>query len=190
MKNSNHIVKLGIIFLVLAILTIWGIFYFKENYLSKPVYQTQNSTENKTISYQQIENVIEAELLKLKTYENQNISKNNFLLQDADYNEGVIVHFWASWCDPCINEIPDLIEYAKKNTKTKIILVSQDFDFDSLNKFLKSFPELKSKRFLQIWDAENLIVRELQFEKLPVTLFVASDKSTKVQYGVVPWKNL
>lgn len=40
-----------------------------------------------------------------------------------------IVNFWASWCNPCVKEIPDFekINAEYKNKKVKMIMVSLDF---------------------------------------------------------------
>lgn len=41
-----------------------------------------------------------------------------------------VVNFWATWCKPCVKEMPDLIKTNQKfkNGKFKMILVSMDFD--------------------------------------------------------------
>jgi thiol-disulfide isomerase/thioredoxin len=40
-----------------------------------------------------------------------------------------LVNYWATWCKPCVEELPDFIELEKqmKNQKFKMILVSLDF---------------------------------------------------------------
>lgn len=40
-----------------------------------------------------------------------------------------IINFWASWCNPCVKEIPDFekINAEYKNKKVKMIMVSLDF---------------------------------------------------------------
>ncbi len=40
-----------------------------------------------------------------------------------------IINFWATWCKPCVEEIPDLVKLSKNysDPKIKIILVSNDF---------------------------------------------------------------
>ncbi len=39
-----------------------------------------------------------------------------------------IIHFWATWCGPCVEEIPEIIKFnnAYINQKVKVILVSVD----------------------------------------------------------------
>ncbi|MBN2350236.1 MAG: TlpA family protein disulfide reductase [Bacteroidales bacterium] len=41
-----------------------------------------------------------------------------------------LLHFWATWCAPCIKEIPDLlkIEEQLKDKKFKLVLISLDFE--------------------------------------------------------------
>ncbi len=40
-----------------------------------------------------------------------------------------IINFWATWCKPCVEELPYLEDYHEKTkgTKTKVILISLDF---------------------------------------------------------------
>lgn len=41
-----------------------------------------------------------------------------------------VINFWATWCKPCVKEIPDLMKVNQKfkDQKFKMILVSMDFD--------------------------------------------------------------
>jgi thiol-disulfide isomerase/thioredoxin len=41
-----------------------------------------------------------------------------------------VINFWATWCKPCVKEIPDLMKANQnfKDQKFKMILVSMDFD--------------------------------------------------------------
>lgn len=52
----------------------------------------------------------------------------------------LVLNFWATWCKPCVAEIPDFerLNAEMKNTKFKLLLVSMDFKED-LNKKLIPF---------------------------------------------------
>ncbi len=56
-----------------------------------------------------------------------------------------IVNFWATWCAPCVKELPDFDSITKvyKNSNVKVILVSMDFKEDLKNKLL---PFMKTKK--------------------------------------------
>ena len=73
-----------------------------------------------------------------------------FLLQDLDGNvvstaqwqgKVVILNFWATWCPPCREEIPILIELAKKYKESLLIVgVSvDDGSPDDVREFAKAF---------------------------------------------------
>ena len=44
-------------------------------------------------------------------------------------DEIILVNFWATWCGPCVKELPlfELLNKTKETEKIKIILVSLDF---------------------------------------------------------------
>lgn len=51
-----------------------------------------------------------------------------------------VVNFWATWCKPCVAELPDFekVNTEFKNQKVKVLLVSMDFKEDAEQK-LKPF---------------------------------------------------
>src|SRR5258708_38639602 len=50
----------------------------------------------------------------------------------------VILNFWASYCIPCIQEIPSLTQLQKRmESKVTILAVTEDEDRDAHTKFLR-----------------------------------------------------
>lgn len=45
----------------------------------------------------------------------------------------VLLEFWASWCGPCISQIPSLKELSKKSDKIQLISISIDDDLNKWN---------------------------------------------------------
>jgi thiol-disulfide isomerase/thioredoxin len=45
--------------------------------------------------------------------------------KDSLKGEVVVLNFWASWCTPCMSEIPELIELAA-NSKAKVVGIALD----------------------------------------------------------------
>ncbi len=41
----------------------------------------------------------------------------------------VVVNFWATWCAPCVKEIPEIAEFAKEQgTRTRVIGIAIDWE--------------------------------------------------------------
>ncbi len=62
-----------------------------------------------------------------------------------DSDTTYIVNFWATWCSPCVKELPDFDSISKvyAGKKIKVLLVTMDFKEDLQTKVL---PFIKSKK--------------------------------------------
>ena len=59
----------------------------------------------------------------------------------SDYRgKWVIVNYWATWCPPCLEEIPDLVELYEHNRKDVVVLgiAYEEVNLDYLKEFVDS----------------------------------------------------
>src|SRR5665213_3117438 len=48
----------------------------------------------------------------------------------------VVLNFWASWCEPCVAELPSLTALQRDLPQIQIVTVSMDQDPDAYRRFL------------------------------------------------------
>jgi peroxiredoxin len=66
-----------------------------------------------------------------------NVSDGSTKIHLADYRgKVVLVNFWATWCAPCVEEIPSLLDLHHANPDLAILAVSVDEDPDAYSEFL------------------------------------------------------
>jgi cytochrome c biogenesis protein CcmG, thiol:disulfide interchange protein DsbE len=71
----------------------------------------------------------------------------NFTVQDSDrtvtlsqlHGQVVVLNFWATWCPPCVEEVPSLVEMQRrmKAKGVTVLAVSVDVDENAYRKFMK-----------------------------------------------------
>ena len=125
--------------------------------------------------------------------ENKHQTKLSSLIKNSNYRL-TIINFWATWCPPCIEELPSLnrlaIMFEEKGID--ILAISMDRgDEKKLSNFLKQKGGDKLKFFQdKNWSAG----KSLPIKGLPVTLIVKNNKKeTKIIYkheGPLVWDSI
>jgi thiol-disulfide isomerase/thioredoxin len=100
------------------------------------------------------------------------------------------VNFWASWCGPCIEEVPSLIKLLKTfPNELELIAISGDSNQADIDSFMKSFPEMKTLPNIHVvWDADKSLAQKYQIFRLPESFLLDKDlKLIKKISGTIDW---
>lgn len=184
----NKKIVLGVFFILLATGLVFGAFYLK-NYMML----SEGARKAATSDIDSFESAF-SENDQFFDYQNVKVERSS-LLPAADINL-TIVHFWASWCEPCITEIPDLLRFVKESEikhtefKIKFIVVSLDENQDDLKRFLKNFPQLDQQPIVRVWDSADVLSKKFSIDKLPATVFWKKSGDIKKVHGIVDWKSI
>jgi peroxiredoxin len=89
----------------------------------------------------------------------------------------VMLNFWATWCPPCVEEIPALEDLARRidGTDLRLLAVSVDEDWDTVRRFFA-----KGTRIGVLYDASKELPKKYGTEKYPETFLI--DAAGKVRY--------
>ena len=131
----------------------------------------------------------EKRVKKLSDNENSKIEIYDFIglepLLTAEDDRTYVINFWATWCKPCIEELPYFEDLQAENKDIKVILISLDFP-DKLESQLKPFiveKKLKSQVVLLDDPYENEWIPKIDSTwsgAIPATLIF--NKSKRIFY--------
>ncbi len=100
----------------------------------------------------------------------------------------LIINFWATWCPPCVQELPQLNGLASKLKPESILVVLVSMDRGGP---VDAAPFLSTRGIdapLQLYDPSASWARALKLKGLPTTLLIPKDRvSYQVHTGPAEW---
>ena len=129
----------------------------------------------------------------LKTYDNLIfLDKNDQKIDIKNFRENlVLLNFWATWCEPCKEEMPSLDRLQNNpklnNLKIFVINISQE-NLEKVNYF---FEELNIKNLEPYFDAPTTLAKKLSLRGVPTSvLFNVNGKEFARIIGSIDFDNL
>jgi cytochrome c biogenesis protein CcmG/thiol:disulfide interchange protein DsbE len=98
----------------------------------------------------------------------------------------VILNFWATWCPPCVEEMPSLVQLQQrfKDKGVVVLGVNLDVDGDAYHQFLKSY----KIDFLTVRDPDHKSSDLYGTFKFPETYIIDRDGILRRKFiGAVEW---
>lgn len=104
---------------------------------------------------------------ELQTVEGQTIKLSDFK------GEYVVLNFWATWCVPCIKEMPEFqkIHLSSNNSNIKIIGINLSESQKRVDKFIQDY----QLSFPVLLDGFGNTSERYKVRSLPVTYFISPD---------------
>jgi len=121
--------------------------------------------------------------LKFKDDEGKEISFSDF--QDKI----LLVNFWATWCAPCIKEMPSL-DRLKSKVDGDFDVIAISVDRDGVEKVTDFFNENKISNLEKFFDIKNSLAKEMNLIGVPTSFFI-NKKGDLIGYfqGDLEWDN-
>lgn len=168
---SAHIKALLVVLIFIFIGFVGYTTFFKSSESEVPVVHANAKSDVITLPQQEL-TLVDGKKLSLQSFK----------------NKIVIMNFWASWCAPCIEEVPSLLELTKKNKDILVLAVSGDSKTEDLMAFMKSFPGFNKSPFYQVWDNNQEILKNYNIVKLPESfIFNRKGEMVKRVSGTLNW---
>ena len=104
--------------------------------------------------------MVENGFVKLLKEENLAIDKDVYIL-----------NFWASWCSPCMNELPGLSRLSHLYKSKGVEVITVNIDYENQEKIIKKIKKDLSLDMKIIQDKNGKYVERFNIEGLPITMF-------------------
>ncbi len=117
----------------------------------------------------------------------------NFTLTDSErtvslaqlHGKPVVLNFWATWCPPCVEEMPSLVQLQKAmGDKVTILAVSEDADDAAYKQFVRDH----NIDLLTVRDPKNMANTLYGTFKFPETYVIDKDGVIRRKFiGAADW---
>ena len=125
---------------------------------------------------------------KVETFSMKDINGSKKTVSSSE-NKILLLNFWATWCAPCIKEIPELIELKKKfKNNVEIYFLSVD---SNVKKTVPKFLRKNKLESLLVFNDEKLKVSsKFGVKVMPTTVIINKNFEEVAQVkGYVDWSS-
>jgi peroxiredoxin len=97
----------------------------------------------------------------------------------AEYRgDVVLVNFWASWCGPCLQEMPELEDLYQRYRDLGVTILAINVEEDDSE--ARRFAAERQLSFPLLADGDNTVTKLLGVDAMPTTLLI--DKDGELRY--------
>jgi thiol-disulfide isomerase/thioredoxin len=150
-----------------------AVFWFAAN---KPTIDTTvGSQQSQAATFDFVPTTERTELSK-KTFEKLNLadgSKTTVSFKDFA-GKPIIVHYWATWCGACVEEMPSLVKFAEEHgDKISFVIIAND---KSGGTEVLNYCKAHGIKNINIFvDSNGAVIRDQKIKALPTTIFAGAD---------------
>ena len=129
----------------------------------------------------------------LKTYDNLIFLDKNDQKIDIKNFKGnlVLLNFWATWCEPCKEEMPSLDRLQKNSNLNNLKIFAINISKENLKKVNYYFKELNIKNLEPYFDTSITLAKKLSLRGVPTSVLINSDSKEFARIiGSIDFDNL
>lgn len=85
----------------------------------------------------------------------------------------VLLDFWATWCPPCLAEMPFIKEIRKKYLPEKLVIIGISQDYDSVK--VGAFVKKQEMNWLHFYDGDKKLCHLYGIEAIPTLILISKE---------------
>ena len=146
--------------------------------ISSFLYYVYNSNQETKIQNEEIMfNLVNLRELNLDEFENIGITNKS----KSDTHDFFVINYWATWCKPCVSEMPSLIQLSKKEEFKNIkFIFATDEKKEKVINFLKK-NKFSDNDLFYLYDKHNSN-HQLEHKYLPTKYII--DRKKMIAYKI------
>ena len=102
-----------------------------------------------------------------------------FRLQESVGQQVIVLNFFATWCAPCRQEMPELQRYQQANRERGVVLIG--IDAEEKSSLVKTFADDLRLTFPIGVDATGDLMKQYQVTSFPTTIVIGADGKVKLR---------
>ena len=115
---------------------------------------------------------IEAIDFKLKDFNGKEVSLSDYK------GKKIFLNFWASWCPPCIAEMPEMEELYQETKDSDLVILAVNLSEGTSP--IQKFMDSNKYNFQVLFDTDNVVASKYQIVSIPTSFFI--DKEGNIAY--------